>query len=107
MPKTEPIDFTQPVISVESSYWHRFMSGDGTESCITCGAEFTLVNLGDGRGRYTTNSGEQPITCTGRTDLAHGIERHCEGFTGRGCVASQETGTCEHTEHECNCVQCS
>ena len=111
------IDFDRPIVSVWSSYGHRFMGTgecpdedgrDSYESCLTCGAEYVLKNLGDGNGEYITNGGDQPNHCTYDTGMVHGIERVCQGGNGSGCDKSKESddGTCEHTRHNCNCVQC-
>jgi hypothetical protein len=109
------VDYDRAVTSVWSAYGHRFMStGEQAddaglqtyEDCLTCGAQFILRNLGDGQGEYITNGGDQPIECSGRTDIVHGYERVCQADYGRGCQESEEGGDCEHTDHECNCVQC-
>ncbi len=109
------VDFDKAVTSVWSSYWHRFMStGEcadesgrkSYESCLTCGAVYVLVNLGDGSGKYVTNGGGEPSNCSGRTDLVHGYERVCENDNGRSCESAVDTGSCEHTNHACDCTLC-
>lgn len=91
---------------------HRWMS-TGTvdvDSCLTCGAEATLrPDSADGDyGSYVGGDGQPIIECTGRTDLVHGYERHCEADNGRPCEAARddESGTCEHIDHTCNCNLC-
>jgi hypothetical protein len=102
------VDFAKPITSVWSSYGHVFHGTDNPtyESCMTCGAEYVLRNLGDGEGEYLTNGGEPPTYCTGDISMAHGYERICEVDNGRPCETNAETGVCKHTNHECNCVQC-
>lgn len=102
------------VTAVWSSYGHTFMNdGDGEdewgytrESCLTCGAMYQLKADADGYGVYSASNGDEPDLCSGRTDLVHGYERVCQGDNGRGCEADRESGVCEHTGHECNCVAC-
>jgi hypothetical protein len=113
--EVEEIDFDQPVSCVWSAYGHTF-TGTGNsasedsrseyESCLTCGAEYVLRNLGGGNGEYLTNNGNEPQECSGRTDLQHGYERHCEADNGRGCADSIESGRCTHTDFDCNCCLC-
>lgn len=112
---TETVDFDMPVSCVWSSYGHRFYGTgesasdsdrDSYERCLTCGGEYVLRNLGDGNGEYVNGAGDEPAECSGRTDLVHGYERVCQADGGPGCEASRETGTCTHTDHECDCYQC-
>lgn len=98
------------ITAVWSSYGHRFMETDSVheEQCLICGARYRLVNddpENPTHGAYQTASGEEPQECTGRTDLVHGYERHCENDNGRPCTEYGEP--CEHTEHNCPCVQCA
>lgn len=92
---------------------HRWMSTGTTDedSCLTCGVVAVLRPEpgSDGAwGCYYGGDGELIISCTGRTDLVHGTERHCDGTDGRGCADWQASQgeTCEHVDHECNCVAC-
>lgn len=89
---------------------HRWMS-TGTvdeDSCLTCGVEAILrPGSADGdHGSYFGGDGEPIIVCTGRTDLVHGGERHCEADNGRPCESARESGQCVHVDHECNCLMC-
>lgn len=89
------------MISVWSSYGHRFMSDscDCCETCLTCGASYRLVETPDDKvstHEYQTNSGDQPKECSGDTGRCHGYERYCH----------EHDDPCEHTEHDCNCVLC-
>ena len=88
-------DDNSRVVSVWSAYGHRFMS-DGEppyESCLTCGAMYQLLALEDDptRGEYLSNAGDEPMQCSGDTEMAHGYpgERH-DG----------------NADHECNCIRC-
>lgn len=98
------------ITSVRSGYGHRFMGTDKEmeESCLTCGAVYHLVLTPDETydADYQASNGDYPNHCSHRTDLVHGVERVCQAANGRGCEASQESGVCEHTDHECNCVSC-
>lgn len=93
-----------------SARGHQWMT-TGTvdrDACLTCGAE-GLLRPGPADGDYGDHhggDGEPLAECTGRTDLVHGPERHCEADGGRGCADEQLTGTCEHTSHDCNCQLC-
>jgi hypothetical protein len=87
---------------------HRWMSTNTVDedSCLTCGVLAILRPEADsdgGYGCYYGGDGELIISCTGRTDLVHGCERHCGHDT---CQEFPADGTCEHTEHECNCLLC-
>lgn len=66
------------VTSVWSAYGHRFMGddGEGTESCLTCGAMYQLLALADDptRGEYLASDGSEPMACTGNTSMDHGYE---------------------------------
>lgn len=90
------------LISVWSSYGHRFMDGCGEgccESCMTCGATYRLVETPDdtvSTHAYQTNGGEEPQQCSGDTGRCHGYERYCH----------EHDDPCSHTEHDCNCVLC-
>ncbi len=77
------------IISVWSAYGHRFISdgGEDTKSCLICGAVYVLRDLGDGRGEYTTITGDEPQECSHDTLRSHGQD-------------------CEHVDHDCNCVLC-
>lgn len=97
---------------------HRWMSSGSDdpdqESCLTCGGEWVLrPDSADGDyGSYFGRLGpdgkpELANQCTGRTDLIHGHERHCEASNGNECEAARETGACGHTDHECNCLLCN
>lgn len=89
---------------------HRWMSTDKTDhdSCLTCGVEARLrPDSSDGDyGSYFGGDGELIIDCTGRTDLVHGDERHCEADSGRECQDARDSDTCTHTDHVCNCTLC-
>lgn len=95
---------------VWSSNGHRFMGTDSEtdESCLTCGALYALVpsDSDPSIGHYVASNGDAAQECTGRTDLVHGYERNCEADNGRECQESRENGTCKHTDHDCNCLQC-
>lgn len=94
---------------------HRWMSTGTTDqdSCLTCGVEGRLApdmfDPSGGYGSYYGGNGELIIACTGDTDLVHGIERVCEGPTGRGCDRWRESwgAECEHVDHICNCLLCN
>lgn len=92
------------ITSVWSSYGHRFIGGDCDESCLTCGAMYTLVADSDDptRGEYQAVNGDDPVQCTGDTTMAHGYpgERVCHDPT---CDPSEP---CEHVTHDCNCLLC-
>lgn len=96
---------------------HRWMSTDTTDedSCLTCGVHATLrpePGSDGGYGCYYGGDGGLIVSCTGSTDLVHGLERICEGGSGLGCDqwrASADVETyerCEHVDHECNCLLC-
>lgn len=85
---TQYVEDTSQVTSVWSAYGHRFIGdGEGSESCLTCGAMYTLMALADDptRGEYLTASGGEPMQCTGDTSMEHGYE----------------------VDTECNCIQCA
>lgn len=89
---------------------HRWM-GTGTidrDSCLTCGSGGLLRpdSVDGDYGSYLGGDGELIMSCSGRTDLVHGPERHCEADNGRGCADSLESGVCRHTDHECTCQLC-
>lgn len=102
-----------------SAAGHRFM-GSGSddpdqESCLTCGGEWVLrPDSADGDyGSYFGLGADGPelaMQCSGRTDLEHGPERHCQASNGSPCDASAAYDgsgpDCEHIEHECNCLLC-
>lgn len=103
------------ITSVWSTYDHVFMrTGEEDENenpysvCMTCGAEYVLLRkvYDLTSGDYSTHNGEFPLYCTGRTDLVHGYERVCQNENGRACAAYDEVGDCNHTSHNCNCIQC-
>ncbi|GIG61140.1 hypothetical protein Lfu02_55120 [Longispora fulva] len=99
------------MITVWSAYGHRFQSGDsGSETCMTCGGTWELsetTDPGDWNSHYYhASNGDDPDECTGNTSLAHGYERVCQNDNGRQCADDIENGTCEHTSHSCNCIQC-
>ena len=102
---------------LSTSHGHRMMGcGDdnGCESCLTCGGHWLLrpdleYDPDGGYGSYFTSGGEPADECSGDTSREHGYagERHCDqGERGRSCDAFTETGTCVHTDHDCNCVVC-
>jgi hypothetical protein len=92
------------ITSVWSAYGHRFLpdGGEDTETCLTCGAMYQLVPDPDDptSGTYQAADGDQPRECSGDTGLVHGYpgERYCHDCSEPGCV---------HTDHECNCLQCT
>jgi hypothetical protein len=95
---------SQPIVSVWSSYGHRFMSdGDGYASCLTCGGEWELVH-DDGadptHGAYVASNGDAATQCSGDPSQQHGDPRE----TGHSLDC--EDG-CAHCRHDCNCVRCS
>jgi hypothetical protein len=102
------------MVSVWTSYGHTFVSNgnnSGSDDCLTCGAEYYLRELPEDERHtheYTTNSGEEPKRCTGRTDLVHGTERVCQNDNGRECEQARDSidGLCRHISHSCNCIQC-
>lgn len=100
----------RPVTSVQSAYGHTFQgtNAEDQESCLSCGAEYRLVNNGDGSGEYLNAAGESPSSCPGADGYraAHGYERHCEAENGRSCETFQDNGSCAHTAYECDCVLC-
>jgi hypothetical protein len=69
---------TSQVLSVWSTYGHRFLSdgGENTESCLTCGAMYQLLALEDDptRGEYLTAGGDEPAECTRDTSMDHGYD---------------------------------
>jgi hypothetical protein len=68
---------TRPVInSVWSAYGHTFISEDGYESCLTCGAVYQLVATPDEMydGEYVKANGEPADECSGDTSMEHGYE---------------------------------
>jgi hypothetical protein len=91
------------VTSVWSAYGHRFMSdgGEGTESCLTCGAIYDLMAYADdpSQGIYIGGDGAEPMACTGDTSMVHGDPS--EQIHGLEC----EDG-CAHCQHQCNCRIC-
>jgi hypothetical protein len=103
MPDTYITDVSR-VVSVWSEYGHRFMSdgGEGTESCLTCGAMYQLMASAEDptRGEYMAANGDAPMDCTGNTSLAHGYagERHCHEHAPDYCAC---------VEHNCNCLLCN
>ncbi len=60
-------DGTWNIVSVDSAYGHRFLAEDGTEKCLTCGAQYELVHNGADKisGRYRNAWGHSPEPCTG------------------------------------------
>lgn len=88
------------IVSVWSSFDHTFISEDGHESCLTCGALYELTaREGDpSSGDYVAADGSDPMPCTGDTSMAHGYpgERVCDCDDG-----------CEHCAHDCNCLRCA
>lgn len=111
------------ITAVWSSYGHRFCdsepieeSNSSYEKCLTCGGQWILspapeddpLGFGEGYGKYHASNGDDPIECTGRTDLEHHYEAVCQAANGRGCEASED-GPCEHlaAEQGCNCVLCA
>lgn len=101
------------ITTVLSSYGHRFMDNGNYDSlgqayvnCLTCGAEYLERNLGGGRGEYVANFGQTPDDCTRNTDLQHGIEQSCDIDRGRPCLQFDSAGSCQHTDFQCNCLQC-
>jgi hypothetical protein len=99
---------------LSTSHGHRWMGTDnpGQESCLTCGGVWTLApdleyDPDGGYGSYFASNGDHADECSGDTSREHGYERHCDmGDSGRSCEAFDETGTCVHTGHDCNCVGC-
>jgi hypothetical protein len=91
-------DERPPIVSVWSSYGHRFMSTDSPEhkSCLTCGAMYQLVDHFDGSGEYTAGDGSQPMACTGDTTMSHGYPGERDDDNGRLTV-----------DHDCNCLFCN
>jgi hypothetical protein len=98
------------ITSVRSTNGHTFMGTDSPdqEDCLTCGAQYRLVDDGAGSGHYENTIGEQPKHCSYHTDLVHGYERHCEADNGRPCEAADlfGDGACTHTAHACDCLLC-
>lgn len=92
------------VTAVWSSYGHRFLTDDGEEVCLTCGAHYRVIHddPDDYRhGAYVADNGDSPNECTGDTSMSHGeddehkIDAHPDG------------GTCAHCDHDCNCLVCT
>lgn len=85
---------------------HRFVhtADEGFDQCLICGGTWSAGAV----GRWAASDGDWPTSCPGRTDVVYGYpgERVCEAANGRPCEAAQERGTCEHTDHQCNCVYC-
>jgi len=94
------------VVSVWSAYGHRFLWEDGRKACFACGAVYDLVADSDDptRGEYVNRRGDAAMSCADLRDLVHGIERNCEVDNGKPCNGGSEP--CEHTDHDCNCLQC-
>lgn len=93
---------TYNISSVSSAFDHRFMGDDGDEACLTCGARYELVHTSveyPSTGRYRTSNGDDPMRCTGDTDMVHG-DLHESGHE-----ADCENG-CSHCQHNCNCLVC-
>jgi hypothetical protein len=85
----------QPIItSVWSSYGHRFIGEDGSESCLTCGAMYELSpdEAGGTSGHYHAANGDEPMQCSHDTSMAH-------GYPG------ERTGG--NVDHVCNCILCN
>lgn len=99
------------VSSVWSSFGHRFMSTDtpNEETCLTCGATYVLVPDPDEptRGEYRNAHGDDPMACSGRTDLVHGLERDCPGAHSGWGATCDPNEPCEHVTHTCDCVICN
>ena len=96
---------------VETSHGHRFMGTDSPhqESCLNCGGTWEIIPVPGSHhmGRYVASNGDPANECTGgHSDLVHGCERVCQDNNGRECATAERLGTCPHTEHNCNCVQC-
>lgn len=87
---------TTRIISVWSSYGHAFMNADdGMESCLTCGALYELKAVGPDptHGSYMAMNGDEPVYCTGNTNMAHGYTGEREPYEG-------------DESHACNCLLC-
>lgn len=85
----------QAITCVSSSYGHTFLSEDGSESCLICGAVYQLIPddpADPPHGRYCAANGDDPVPCTGDTRMSHGYP----GERGDGTV-----------DHECNCIRCA
>lgn len=96
------ISDSSQVTSVWSAYGHRFLSdGEGTESCLRCGALYQLVAYADDptSGDYVTAMGDEPAQCTGDTLMVHGYagETDCDSCQNEGC---------DHCVHDCPCIRC-
>jgi hypothetical protein len=85
---------TANVVSVWSAYGHHFISEDGGESCLTCGAHYQPMALEDDptRGEYMAANGDAPMECTGDTSMAH-------GYPGERVDGN--------ADHDCNCLLCA
>lgn len=83
------------ITSVWSSYGHRFISEDGYERCLTCGAVYELVPNpsypGSTRGDYIAADGSEPRQCSGDPSEVHGHP------------GEREDGP----DHHCNCLLCA
>lgn len=95
------------ITSVDSAFGHRFIGTDCDEheSCLTCGAMFTLVEVEPGHGQYVASNGDDPVDCTGDTSAVHGYggERHCDSHDE---FVTDRDEPCEHM-HDCNCLFCN
>lgn len=89
---------------LRSSHGHTFVSTDTPreDSCLTCGALFTLLVGEDGYDYYVGGNGERATECSGDTSMIHG-EAPCDTCEGD---ALDDDGTCSHTNHDCNCLLC-
>jgi hypothetical protein len=91
----------QTIVSVWSSYGHTFMTEDGYEKCLSCGATYELVFTPSewNDGRYRGASGAEPTECTGES-LIHGM------INESGHDLDCEDG-CSLCQHDCNCLFCA
>lgn len=92
------------MISVHTSYGHRFYQDGEDETCLTCGATYQLIETPDDEWvshAYVNIRGDEPNECTGDTGMVH-------GYPGERCCLECENsdGPCSHETHDCNCLQC-
>lgn len=90
-----PHPATGPITSVWSAYGHTFISEDGAEACLICGAVYQLLADDPSdttHGRYCAADGANPMPCTGDTSMSHGYPG--ERIDG-------------NTDHDCNCLRCA
>ena len=92
------------ISSVWSTYAHQFVGTDTPEidSCLVCGGQWRLIDLGDGRGEYVDRNGGTPDRCSGDNERVHGYERNCEADNGRQCQECANGGTCRRVNHNCD-----